>query len=254
MAETAEDLASLSGVLAAGFGKDGNFTVVVEEGTEDMFECSNEIEASVKCTEFKVWSFVLARWSPVFEKMLGSDNYAESQQSQVVIQDFSAGAVEIFLRFLYSGRVGGSVAVLVEVAALADKYQVQALPPLCFRLVRKTLKPEEACKVFALADRLHAVEMRREALDLIFTKPKEALTKRPNLRAELLEEILGSGLLCIQNHALRKILRRWGTDTGGSLESMIHVDTESEHTKDVFYKLWERYEDAGNKGVFVGAW
>ena len=79
-----------------------------------------EIETSVKCTEFKVWSFLLARWSPVFEKMIGSDKYAESQKSQLVIRDFSVSAVEIFLRFFYSGSIGGSIAALVE-AALADK-------------------------------------------------------------------------------------------------------------------------------------
>ena len=153
MAETAQDLTSLSGVLAACFGTSGNFTVIVEEHSADMLESSMEIETSVKCTEFKVWSFLLARWSPVFEKMIGSDKYAESQKSQLVIRDFSA-SVEIFLRFFYSGSIGGSIAALVE-AALADKYEVEALPPLCLRLVRKALTPDVACEVFALADCFH---------------------------------------------------------------------------------------------------
>ena len=50
-----------------------------------------------------------------------------SQKSQVVIQDFSAGAVDIFLRFLYTGRFQGSASNLLEVAALADYYQVEVL-------------------------------------------------------------------------------------------------------------------------------
>ena len=50
-----------------------------------------------------------------------------SQKSQVVIQDFSAGAVDIFLRFLYTGRVQGSASNLLEVAALAGYYQVEVL-------------------------------------------------------------------------------------------------------------------------------
>ncbi|OLQ06736.1 BTB and MATH domain-containing protein 40 [Symbiodinium microadriaticum] len=234
MAETAEDLTSLSGVLAACFGTSGgNFTVIVEERSADM-ESSIEIEATVKRTEFKVWSFLLTRWSPVFEKMIGSDNYAESQKSQVVIQDFSASAIEIFLRFLYSGSVGGSIAALVEVAAIAEKYQVEALSPLCLHLVRKALTPE--------------------ALDLVFANPEEALKERPALQAELLEEILGSGLLCIAEDALKEILRGWGTYDTERLESMINVGTESEQTSDALYALWERYRKAGRKGVFVGSW
>ena len=256
MEETAEDMAALCGVLAACFGKDGNFTVVVEERSSDMLESSKETEASLKRTEFKVWSFLLAQWSPVFEKMVGSDNYAESQQSQVVIQDFSAGAVEIFLRFLYSGSVGGSITALVEVAAIADKYQVEALHPLCLRLVRAALKPELACEVFAIADRFQVAEMRAEALDVIFTHPKEALGERPELRPELLEEILGSNLLCIAEDELKEILQSWRTKEGNSLESIISINgrTHSEHTCDVLYTLWRRYEDAGEKGTFVGGW
>ncbi|CAE7773060.1 bath-40 [Symbiodinium microadriaticum] len=254
MAETAEDLTSLSGVLAACFGTSGgNFTVIVEERSADM-ESSIEIEATVKRTEFKVWSFLLTRWSPVFEKMIGSDNYAESQKSQVVIQDFSASAIEIFLRFLYSGSVGGSIAALVEVAAIAEKYQVEALSPLCLHLVRKALTPEVACEVFALADGFHVPQMRAEALDLVFANPEEALKERPALQAELLEEILGSGLLCIAEDALKEILRGWGTYDTERLESMINVGTESEQTSDALYALWERYRKAGRKGVFVGSW
>ncbi|CAE6920831.1 SPOPL, partial [Symbiodinium sp. CCMP2456] len=256
MAETAENMASLCGVLAACFGKDGNFTVVVEERSSDMLESSKESEASVKRTEFKVWSLLLAQWSPVFEKMVGSDNYAESQQSQVVIQDFSAVAVEIFLRFLYSGSVGGSITALVEVAAIADKYQVEALYPLCLYLVRTALKPELACEVLAVADGFHMAEMRAEALDVIFTNPKEALGERPEIRPELLEEILGSSLLCIAEDDLKEILQSWRTKEENSLESIISINvrTHSEHTDNVLYTFWERYRKAGKKGTFVGGW
>ncbi|CAE7689820.1 bath-42, partial [Symbiodinium sp. CCMP2456] len=232
----------------------GNFTVIVEERSADMLESSIEIEASVKRTEFKVWSVLLARWSPVFERMVGSDNCVESQRAEVVIEDFSACAVEIFLRFLYSGSVRGSIAALVEVAAIADKYQVEALPPLCLRLVRKALTPEVACEVFAIADCFHVAQMRAEALDCIFTNPEEALKERPALRMELLEEILGSGLLCISGDVLKEMLRRWGTDDTDSLASMVNVRTQGEHTSDVLHALWERYIKAGRKGLFVGSW
>ena len=154
-----KDLSALSGVLTACFGKDGNFTVVVEEPPNETSKDA-EGQTAAKRTEFKVWSFLLAQWSPVFGKMIGSDNYAESQRAEVVIQDFSASAVEKFLRFMYSGSVEGSVTTMMEVAAMADKYQVDALQSLCLPLVRQALKPELAGEIFAAADRFHMDDLR----------------------------------------------------------------------------------------------
>ena len=277
MAETAEDLDSLARVLTACFGKGGDFTVIVEElsgvtsgdgvvqseaqrkkrkRSGDVPDSARDTEATVQRTEFKVWSSLLAQWSPVFEKMMSSDKYDESQKSQVVITDFSAGAVEIFLRFLYSGSVGGSITALVEVAAIADKYQVEALHPLCLRLVRKALIPEVACEVLAVADRFHVAEMRAVALDLVLTKPKEALQKRPRLRPQLLEEILGSGLLCTKTDELKKTVQSWGGKDGNSLASIINIPANNEHTDDVLNRLNELWcaSDRNSNAAFVGNW
>ena len=75
-------------------------------------------------------------------------------------KDFSASAVEKFLRFMYSGSVEGSVTTMMEVAAMADKYQVDALQSLCLPLVRQALKPELAGEIFAAADRFHMDDLR----------------------------------------------------------------------------------------------
>ena len=247
------DLSAASAALTACFGKEGNFTVAVEELSGDT---SDDVEV---CTEFKVWSSLLAHWSPVLAKMVGSENYAETQKAEVIIRDFSAAAVEMFLRFLYTGSVRGSVSALLEVAALADKYQVQALHALCMRLVREALKPEVACEVFASAYRFHMDDLRCEALDLVFTKPAEALKERPALRPELLEEILSSGLLCIAEDALKRTLQGWGSKDSDRLQPIIEariqlatVRTPSVHTEDVLRTLWDRYVRAGKQGAFLG--
>ncbi|CAE7355725.1 PPR4 [Symbiodinium microadriaticum] len=249
----AKDLSALSDVLTACFGKDGNFTVIVEEPSGEAHQ-DTEGQQAAKRTEFKVWSFLLAQWSPVFGKMVGSDNYAESQRAEVVIQDFSASAVETFLRFMYSGSVEGSVTAVMEVAAMADKYQVDALQSLCLPRVRKALKPELACEIFAAADRFQMDDLRAEARDLIFTEPAEALKKRPAIRPELLAEILGSGLLCIPADDLKKLFRSWGEKGCDALESIINTRARSEYTDDVLDTLWSNYEAAGNKGVFLSYW
>ncbi|CAE7357468.1 bath-42 [Symbiodinium sp. CCMP2592] len=246
-----ESLHAASEIWKSCFGKGGNFTVIVKEANDASEDVEHEAVGEV---EFKVWSFLLAQWSPVFEKMIASDNYVESQRAEVVIQDFSASAVEIFLRFLYSGSIEGSATAMVEVAAIADKYQVDRLHSLCVRCISQELRPELACEVFAAADRFRMEDLRAEARDLIFTSPAAALNKRPAIRPELLEEILTSGLLCIPEDDLREILRSWGTQEGDSLESIINIRTQNQHTKDVLATLWQRYDAAGKKGVFVGYW
>ncbi|CAE7689813.1 mel-26 [Symbiodinium sp. CCMP2456] len=143
---------------------------------------------------------------------------------------------------------------MVEVAAIADKYQVEALPPLCLHLVRKALKPDVACEVFGLADRFHVAEMRAEALDCIFAKPAEALKERPALRPELLEEILGSGLLCTKTDALKKTVQSWGGKDCDSLASIINIPANNEYTDDVLDRLMGKWRDADRKGAFVGYW
>lgn len=131
-------------------------------------------------------------------------------QAQVVIEDFSAAAVEIFLRFFYSGVVEGPLTTLVEVGKMADKYQVDQLHTLCTQAVRKMMKPEVACELFACADRLEVPSLRREALEQIWIHPKAALKIRPNLRPRLLEEILDSPLLCVDDDDLVSLLNSWG--------------------------------------------
>ncbi|CAE7257567.1 bath-40 [Symbiodinium sp. CCMP2592] len=117
-----------------------------------------------------------------------------------------------------------------------------------------SLKPELACDFFASADRFHMEDLRATARDLIFMNPAEALKERLALRPELLEEILGSGLLCIEAEDMKTILQGWGGDDCDSLASMMNVRAGNEHTEDVLGTLWSRYESGNKKGVFLAYW
>eukprot|EP00439_Symbiodinium_sp_Y106_P028961 s5360_g3.t1 len=85
MAKTAaygdKDLSAASDVWGACFGKEGNFTVIVEESLRDT---SDDVEVEDKRTEFKVWSFLLTQWSPVFEKMIGSVAKGKSRHPRLL--------------------------------------------------------------------------------------------------------------------------------------------------------------------------
>lgn len=265
----------VANVLSACFGH-GDFTVAVvppgdgADGADD-----------IKTAEFRVWSVLLSKWSPVFDKMISSPDFLEANESQVVIADFSADAVETFLRFLYSGAIEGSLATLVEVAAMADKYQVDELLVLCTEVLQEQLtqRPDMACELFACADRFQVANLRLEALEQIWIHASKALPRtRPNLSPKLLDEVLNLDLLCAETEEIREILTSWegskkrkatvikeedAGDEADLFETTANKHIERlnrpwrrtpEHSNNVLQSLWLDYEKSGKTGAFLGCW
>jgi len=83
--------------------------------------------------EFHVWSVLLCEWSLVFQAMLRST--MREANGPIRIEDFSEAVVEACLRFIHSGVLKLQAALLVEVAAFADKYEIGELK----QLVKKAL-------------------------------------------------------------------------------------------------------------------
>ena len=238
---------SLSGMLEACFGKDGNFTIVVEEEVG---------ESGVgKLTEFKVWASLLTVRSPVFQSMTTREEFEECREGQVVIRDFSANAVEAFLRFLYCGRLNASVGILMEVAALADKYQVHSLHSQCIGAIREDLTPKKACEVFALADKFREAGLRTKALELMCEYPEKALRTRPSVSPELLQRILSWCSLCLEESTLQSLLQSWGEPEPEMPMLAVPEARPGVFSDDVLLRrLWRSYERTGKIGSFVGYW
>ena len=120
----------------------GNFIISVETTEKD----AQGIDSSApKRHEFRVFDAVLGKASPVFGAMIKQDNFVEGATSEVTITDFSAAAVEAFLRFLHFGEMDGSIATIMEVGRLADKYAVSRLHKLCSQVAGGMLWPHTAC-------------------------------------------------------------------------------------------------------------
>ena len=142
-------------------------------------------EAGLARKEFRVLSAVLGTASPVFEQMVKQGHFLEGTEAQVTITDFSSAAVEAFLLFLHFGSVDGSLATVLELGVLADKYAVGRLHRLCTSTVLDELMPWTACVIFDLADRFHNVDLRNHSLTLILTEPIDSLKQRPCLSPKL---------------------------------------------------------------------
>ncbi|CAE7259618.1 unnamed protein product [Symbiodinium microadriaticum] len=93
---------------------------------------------------------LLASWSPVFEKMMNSEDVPEHRTAQLVITDFSSTTVEVFLRFLYSGVVEGPLETVVEVPERPEPaFRLRRPLPAC-RLAQKRAAGDQSAPTNAL--------------------------------------------------------------------------------------------------------
>mmetsp|Transcript_12258 Transcript_12258/g.38715 ORF Transcript_12258/g.38715 Transcript_12258/m.38715 type:complete len:414 (+) Transcript_12258:91-1332(+) len=192
--------APLSSALLKCFGQDGDCTVIVKS------ESSAEGGPQHEKTEFRVWSKLLCAWSDVFAAMFAHD-FKEQASGIVEIVDFSPAAVEAFLRFLYSGRL--DVGLLPEVWALADKYAVAALREVCDEQVADALAPRNACEIYAAAVRHGAVTLKERCMVCISEHAPEALKSGFVMGQALLDAVLSTKTLCIDDFALAMVLLDW---------------------------------------------
>jgi len=239
---TLSNKALVADVLHSCFGQ-GDFKVVVEEVFED----------GTKRTEFPVWSLLLRKWSDVFANMMRHQQFIEGSTAEVVIQDFSACAVDAFLRFLYSGTLSTNLSTLIEVGVIADKYQVQPLYKACMGTVKEKLASETACEIFECADRFHLEELRRKAKEEILIEPRDALPRRSSLSSKLLDEVLSSELLCIEEWELLELFLEWGSaeDMDAVLQLIAkHVDLRG-IPEDDFQQLCADSRTRGQKAVLL---
>ena len=182
------DTSSAAEKFSACFDHDGDWQIVVKSTAPDP---------QPVCT-FRVWSTLLAAWSDVFAAMLRPE-WLEAAHGTIEIIDFSASAVESFLRFLYSGTLNipnDEPTVFVEVTALADKYAVVRLRELCVSHFVKLLKPQNSCEVLRGIDSCGLAlwdDLRERCLEMIRRRAKDALPRAIVLTMEEMEEV---GLHC----------------------------------------------------------
>jgi len=191
------DQASFEDVIWRCFGKDGNLTVVVPGNVGDVPGV------------FKVWSSVLCQWSQVFKSMFEHD-FRELATAEVVIVDFPPAAVEAFLRFMYSGTLRSDHRSLLDVARLADKYIVPPLQALCQEAFALLLTPETALEMMRLAEGAGAAAERQRCLEMVLSRPEEALRGASARDAAAAEEVLASPDLFVSDSALLSIFLAWG--------------------------------------------
>ena len=106
--------------------------------------------------KFEAHKLILAAASPVFKAMF-KKGIKEHRDNYVNIKDIDSNVFEVFLRFLYSGKVDKLDGMCLDLFAAADMYDVQSLRIICIQHMAKNISVDNAVDMLALADR-HSVE------------------------------------------------------------------------------------------------
>ena len=106
----------------------------VDSRMEDLWTAAvckqfTDIEFLVGDQVFPAHKAIVAARSPVFDTMLTTD-MLESKTNKVKIEDIEPAIFQVFLKFLYTGRLG-RIADNHQLLLVADKYNVETLKNLC---------------------------------------------------------------------------------------------------------------------------
>lgn len=212
---------ALASALIKCFDQHGDFVIVVldDTGNEDSSEEGPPRKRKKVAAEFRVWSQLLGAWSDVFAAMFTHD-FKEKAEMKLEIKGFTVHAVASFLRFFYSGNLQADAGTLIEISSLADKYAIPPLQDICAKRIDTDLTPESACEVFQVADNLGSATAKERALKCICKSPQVSLTKGFMLSPPLLDEVLKSEALCIDDFTLGKLILEWSNSPAAKVRDI----------------------------------
>ncbi|XP_014209003.1 BTB/POZ domain-containing protein 17 [Copidosoma floridanum] len=117
---------------------DNSRTVLKKIATLYAERLMNDICLVVNDTEYPAHRLILCASSDVFEVMLMSPQWSESQESRITLQETPQCAVIFgeFLRYFYTGQIRISHSIVLPIISLADKYNVKDLISLCLNFMQ----------------------------------------------------------------------------------------------------------------------
>lgn len=140
--------------------------------------------------EFPVHKNVLGIQSSFFSAMFESE-VEETRTGQMTIEDFSAEAVEEFLRHFYTGEIP-NVTNTMELFALSSKYNLPALMSVCEELILENIDELNAIDVLNLGNLFNSSDMKALAYNEIQRiRPGLKLTNEFMNKPEELMDLLG---------------------------------------------------------------
>ena len=120
---------------------------------------------------------VLSAWSPVFRAMFKDNKMLEAKTSKIIIDDFDAAVVTLFLDYLHGTEV--PEAAFVEHAAiifqLAHKYQIEDLLSRCEIVIVDSISMENFADILIMSDKYGNEAIKKAVHDFVTTNKKEVV-------------------------------------------------------------------------------
>lgn len=104
------------------------------------------------------------------------------------------------MRFIYSGYIKSIQTHAYDLLAVADKYAIEGLKTMCGKYLPKNLSIDNVVNILALADLHSATQLRKDAIDFLFTHRNEFASSDEfesikNLKPSVLKEIIHTIML-----------------------------------------------------------
>jgi BTB/POZ domain len=146
---------------------------------------------TVGSQHFLVHKNILGIQSPVFTEIFYKD-MKEARSGKMEIENFTAAAVEEFLRFFYTGKIQKQTNAM-ELFALAGKYDVSDLKSITETIVWRNIDNKNAVEVLNLGNLYESEKLKIKAFQEVqkmFPEVKltSELKDKPEVVMELLEE------------------------------------------------------------------
>ena len=117
-------------------------------------EVLTDVTLHVNGSKFPTHKCILSAWSPVFAAMFTS-GMRETSSADITLMDMKHPAVfGLVLRFLYGAEFSSIVSVgnAMEIAAIANRFDVEALQVHCEEYIGGLLDVKNCCRLFAQSD------------------------------------------------------------------------------------------------------
>ena len=144
-----------------------------------MMNDANIADLTIKCDgkEFSAHKFMLTARSNVFAAMFSHKGTRECETGEVNVTDCEGDTMEMFLRYIYTGRLPDTtIEVAEKLLNVATKYNVQSLIVACTDILSFHMGEDNAIRVSIVADLYTIDGLKKEALATITASKKPLKT------------------------------------------------------------------------------
>ncbi|KAH3792735.1 hypothetical protein DPMN_146234 [Dreissena polymorpha] len=176
---------------------------------ENVALCDVTLEAGNEKKQIKCHKFILASRSPVFYAMF-CGTLAESKDV-ICLPDIEPSTLEVFLRYLYNGKIEINAATVLSILYAGKKYDIPGLECKCKAFLNENIDTENVCTVLDQAMLFDDEDLKAKSLEFIIGRSNEVLKSDAfvGMSKSGLQEVLKLDTIDASESELYVACKRW---------------------------------------------